>query len=86
MRRDAEDVVNLIVRFIAAFVLLAVSMSCAAAGTPEEEFRAGLSAFNGGDFAAALRLWRPLAEMNDARLNQCPAAARLAPVNIAVSS
>ena len=67
MRRDAEDVVNLIVRFIAAFVLLAVSMSCAVAGTPEEEFRAGLSAFNGGDFAAALRLWRPLADRNDAR-------------------
>ena len=39
----------------------------AVAASPEEEFRAGLSAFNSGDFATALRAWRPLAEGNDAR-------------------
>ena len=39
----------------------------AGAGSPEEEFRAGLSSFNSGDYAAAMRTWRPLAEANDAR-------------------
>jgi hypothetical protein len=39
----------------------------AVAGTPEEDFRTGLSAFNSGDFAAAMRLWRPLADRSDAR-------------------
>jgi TPR repeat protein len=59
--------VNLNVRFVAAFAWLAISAPCAAAGTPDEDFRAGLSAFNGGDFAAAMRLWRPLADRNDPR-------------------
>ncbi|MBO0752604.1 MAG: sel1 repeat family protein [Bradyrhizobiaceae bacterium] len=45
----------------------ALAISVATAGSPEEDFRAGLSAFNGGDFAAALRLWRPLADGNDPR-------------------
>ncbi|HWN48889.1 MAG TPA: tetratricopeptide repeat protein [Xanthobacteraceae bacterium] len=45
----------------------AVAISAAVAGSPEEDFRSGLSAFNGGDFAAAMRLWRPLADGNDAR-------------------
>ena len=39
----------------------------AIAASPEEEFRTGLSAFNSGDFATALRAWRPLAEGNEAR-------------------
>ena len=39
----------------------------AVAASPEEEFRTGLSAFNSGDFATALRAWRPLAEGNEAR-------------------
>jgi uncharacterized protein len=39
----------------------------AGAGSAEEEFRAGLSAFNSGDYAAAMRTWRPLADANDAR-------------------
>jgi TPR repeat protein len=59
--------VNLPVRLIAGFAGLAISVASAAAGTADEDFRAGLSAFNGGDFAAALRLWRPLADRNDAR-------------------
>jgi TPR repeat protein len=45
----------------------AVAVSTVAAGSPEEDFRSGLSAFNGGDFAAAMRLWRPLADRDDAR-------------------
>jgi len=44
-----------------------LAISVAVAGTPEEDFRTGLSAFNGGDFATAMRLWRPLADRNDAR-------------------
>jgi TPR repeat protein len=55
------------VRLAAASALLAISLPCAMAGSPEEDFRAGLSAFNGGDFSAALRLWRPLADRNDPR-------------------
>ncbi len=47
--------------------LLVASVGPAGAASPEEEFRAGLSAFNSGDYAAALRTWRPLAEANDAR-------------------
>jgi TPR repeat protein len=42
-------------------------LSPAVAGTPEEDFRAGLSAYNTGDFARAMRLWRPLADRDDAR-------------------
>jgi TPR repeat protein len=37
------------------------------AGTSDDEFRRGLSAFNRGDYPAALRLWRPLAEGDDPR-------------------
>jgi len=62
-----RNIVNPRVRWIAAFAGLALSVSAAVAGTPEEDFRAGLSAFNGGDFAAAMRLWQPLADSNDAR-------------------
>src|SRR5258708_21492117 len=39
----------------------------ARAGSAEEDFRGGLSAFNRGDFAAAMRLRRPLADGDDAR-------------------
>jgi uncharacterized protein len=58
---------NSIFRFITSFASLAMCLSSAMAGTPEEDFRAGLSAFNRGDFAAAMRQWRPLADNNDAR-------------------
>ena len=50
-----------------AAVWSTLAISLVTAGSPEEDFRAGLSAFNGGDFATAMRLWRPLAEGNDAR-------------------
>jgi len=39
----------------------------AAAGTPDDDFRRGLSAFNIGDYPTALRLWRPLAEREEPR-------------------
>jgi TPR repeat protein len=52
---------------IALAVWLAASVLGAVAGTPEEDFRGGLSAFNRGDFAAAMGLWRPLADGDDAR-------------------
>jgi TPR repeat protein len=47
--------------------ILVGSVWSALAGSPEEDFRTGLSAFNRGDFANAFRAWRPLAENNDAR-------------------
>ena len=59
---------KLLARYLAiavAWSLLAISTVIA--GTPEEDFRTGLSAFNSGDYAAAMRLWRPLADGNDAR-------------------
>jgi TPR repeat protein len=39
----------------------------ARAGTDDDEFRQGLSAFNTGDYATALKLWRPLAERGEPR-------------------
>jgi TPR repeat protein len=52
---------------LALAVWLAACVCGAIAGTPDEDFRGGLSAFNRGDFAAAMRLWRPLADGDDAR-------------------
>ena len=52
---------------IGAAAIAALAAFAASAGTPEEDFRRGLSAFNGGDYGGAMRLWRPLAEGNDAR-------------------
>jgi TPR repeat protein len=54
-------------RLALAVACCAVAIAGASAGTPEEDFRSGLSAFNGGDFVTAMRLWRPLAERNDPR-------------------
>jgi hypothetical protein len=59
--------VNLLARCLLIAAWSTVGTSLVIAGSPEEDFRAGLSAFNGGDFAAAMRLWRPLADNNDAR-------------------
>jgi TPR repeat protein len=50
-----------------ALIVPTLIVSAALAGTAEEDFRAGLSAYNTGDFARALRLWRPLADRDDAR-------------------
>jgi TPR repeat protein len=57
-------------KLLGAFLALAAPahiVSAALAGTAEEDFRAGLSAYNTGDFAGAMRLWRPLADRDDAR-------------------
>jgi TPR repeat protein len=53
-------------------VIVACAVACLAApiargGTTEEDFRQGLAAFNTGDYASALRLWRPLAERDEPR-------------------
>jgi uncharacterized protein len=39
----------------------------ACAGSDEEDFRRGLSAFNNGDYATAHKIWRPLAERGEPR-------------------
>src|SRR5579864_534657 len=48
-------------------VVLVMRAPGARAGSAEEDFRSGLSAFNRGDFTGAMALWRPLAESNDPR-------------------
>ena len=53
-----------------AFATLVAAPRPAYAGTVEEDFRTGLSAFNAGDFQTALRLWRPWAEKADPRSEQ----------------
>jgi TPR repeat protein len=47
------------------FAFIAGGLACA--GTSEDEFRKGLSAFNIGDYATALQVWRPLAERREPR-------------------
>jgi len=37
------------------------------AGTDDDDFRRGLTAFNTGDYATALQVWRPLAEKDEPR-------------------
>jgi TPR repeat protein len=51
----------------AMLVAAVVGIAPAMAGTSDEDFAHGLSAFNTGDFATALRLWRPLAESGEPR-------------------
>jgi len=62
---------------LVAVAIIFDSAACVAAVTPENpapvpvardvsQFDAALSAFDRGDFAAALRLWKPLAEQGDA--------------------
>jgi TPR repeat protein len=45
----------------------ALMIGDARAGTDDDEFRQGLSAFNTGDYASALKVWRPLAERGEPR-------------------
>src|ERR1700751_6125763 len=58
-----------LLRIIATIACLAVSLVIqeARAGTDDDEFRQGLSAFNTGDYASALKAWRPLAERGEPR-------------------
>src|SRR5580704_17406531 len=54
--------------WFAAIVCGAVSLnSVGSAGTEDDAFRRGLSAFNTGDYATALSIWRPLAERDEPR-------------------
>ena len=50
-----------------AIACFAAFVFVARAGSAEEDFRSGLSAFNRGDYAAAMRLWRPLADSDEPR-------------------
>ena len=47
--------------------LLYLAIPSARAGEADDEFRRGLAAFNTGDFATALKAWRPLAEQAEPR-------------------
>jgi uncharacterized protein len=49
------------------FVAASVFRGTACAGTDEDKFRRGLTAFNTGDYATAFELWRPLAERHEPR-------------------
>lgn len=51
-------------RRVIAGVAVAVMLASAAMAGPWED---GVDAYNRGDYATALRLWRPLAEQGDAR-------------------
>src|SRR6266567_1931866 len=53
----------------AAVACLAASLCAwtANAGTADDDFRSGLAAYNRGDYATALKLWRPLAERQEPR-------------------
>ena len=51
----------------ALLATVTIAAAMAQAGTSDGEFRRGLSAFNTGDYAAALRLWRSLAESGEPR-------------------
>jgi hypothetical protein len=57
--------IGLQARTMAIFVLAALHFSQACAGGPTYE--KGLAAYSRGDIAAALQLWKPLAEHGDAR-------------------
>jgi TPR repeat protein len=52
---------------IMAGLAASVFVGNARAETDEEDFRRGLSAFNTGDYATALKVWRPLAEKDEPR-------------------
>jgi TPR repeat protein len=46
---------------------LLIRLTTAYAGEMDDEFRRGLAAFNTGDYATALNVWRPLAEHAEPR-------------------
>jgi hypothetical protein len=55
--------------FVAALACLVASLPAwtAHAQAADDDFGRGLSAFNSGDYATALRLWRPLAKRAEPR-------------------
>jgi TPR repeat protein len=52
---------------LVAFWAAAFFSGATRAGTDEDEFRRGLSAFNFGEYATAFGIWRPLAERGEPR-------------------
>jgi TPR repeat protein len=60
---------KILVAIVAVVACVAATLSnrMAHAGTSDDDFRQGLSAFNTGDYVTALRLWRPLAEREEPR-------------------
>jgi TPR repeat protein len=50
-----------------AFTVAGVLTGYARAATDDDEFSRGLTAFNSGDYAVALGIWRPLAERGEPR-------------------
>jgi TPR repeat protein len=60
---------KILVATIVVVMCVAASLSIwiAHAGTSDDDFRRGLSAFNNGDYTTALRLWRALAERDEPR-------------------
>ena len=50
-----------------AFLVPTLMIGDTRAGTDDDAFRQGLSAFNTGDYASALKVWRPLAERGEPR-------------------
>jgi len=55
-----------LIAIVACLTAIAV-VGSARAGTDEDDFRRGLSAFNTGDYATALKVWRQLAERDEPR-------------------
>ncbi len=57
---------------VLALIALILCLACplvatVRAGTDDDDFRRGLSAFNTGDYATALQVWRKLAEKDEPR-------------------
>jgi len=52
---------------VVACVAASLLVWLAHAESSDDDFRGGLSAFNTGDYATALRFWRPLAEREEPR-------------------
>ncbi len=67
MNRFLMMVLRSLGRVAFAIACLAAFVVATRAGSAEEDFRSGLSAFNRGDYIAAMRFWRPLADNNEPR-------------------
>src|SRR5215468_7547986 len=58
---------RLITLIALALWLTHCALAGALAATDDDDFRRGLTAFNTGDYATALQVWRPLAEKDEPR-------------------
>jgi TPR repeat protein len=58
-----------LIRLLGSVLVVFATLDFAAGAAPkpaDSEFRSGLSAYNGGDYQKAIRIWQPLAEHEDA--------------------